>query len=64
MVPIDQAMEALELLSVFVLQPSESDVDDKLAFSDKLRVFVETIFLGWSFPIKRMPSQECNEDDI
>lgn len=64
MVPIDQALDALELLSVFARQAPESDADDKLAISDKLRVFIETIVFGWSFPLKRMPIQGASDDDI
>ena len=64
MVPVDQAIEAHELLSVFVRQPSESDGDNRLTFSDKIRVFVETIFIGWSFPLKKIPLQGSRDDDI
>jgi hypothetical protein len=64
MVPIDQAMDALELLSVFARQPSESDTDDKLALSDKLRIFIEIMFFHWSFPIKRTSLKEDGNDDL
>ncbi|MES3023735.1 MAG: hypothetical protein V4857_19385 [Pseudomonadota bacterium] len=61
MVRIDQASDALELLSSFD-QIGESDADDKLALADKVRVIVETVFLGWSFPAKRVALQRSSVD--
>jgi hypothetical protein len=52
MVPVEQAAEAVDLLSVFSQRPTASE-DEQLTILDKARVFLETFIFGWSFPKKR-----------
>jgi hypothetical protein len=52
MVAVDHAEHAIELLSVFEQHKTESETDNKLQLSDKLRVILETIIFGWSFPTR------------
>ena len=60
MVPAEQALEARELLSIFLLQPAVSDIDEKMTVPDKMRILFETCVFGWSFPGKRRRMK--NED--
>jgi hypothetical protein len=64
MVPVDHVANALELLSVFEQHNVEPETDDKLRLADKLRVIVETILFGWSFPTRRKNLQKETDDDI
>lgn len=64
MVPLDQAAHALELLSVFEQHIIEAEIDNKLKLKDKLRVVVETVLFGWSFPTKWNTLQTKANEEI
>lgn len=61
MVAVDHAEHALELLSVFERYTTEKETDNKLKLSDKLRVILETIIFGWSFPTQWTSFQNNKE---
>jgi hypothetical protein len=43
---------------LFIQCKVHAHLKESLAFADKSRIIVETIFFGWSFPTKTMPSEE------
>lgn len=61
MVPIAQASAASALLSVFALTPNEIE-DQRLGLFDRLRVVIESLLGGWTFPVRWKPVERNFSD--
>lgn len=64
MVPVDQAEEAFDLLSVFSPEPMAFEKEGKMTIADKMRILFETLVFGWSFPVKRKKINETGDEAI